>query len=429
MIDETHDASARCWLSDADGHPDFPVQNLPLGVFAPAGEDRPRGGMAIGDHILDLGTIAALLNGDAEPAASAASADALNGLLGLGAGCRRALRRQVFALLTDPQAQAPVREALHRAEDCTLHLPARVGDYTDFYTGIHHATNVGRQFRPENPLLPNYKYVPIGYHGRASSIRVSGAAVRRPSGQTKPPDAAPRFGPSARLDYELELGVWIGEGNALGAPIPVGEAGQAIAGLCLLNDWSARDIQGWEYQPLGPFLSKNFMTTVSPWIVTAEALEPFRTAQAPRPHGDPAPLPYLLDPDDQAHGAFELHLEVHLSTQAMRAAGEPFHRLSRGSAGAMYWTAAQLVAHHTSNGCDLRPGDLLGTGTLSGEEPTSFGSLLELSKGGSSPLTLPNSEQRSFLEDGDELRLAAYGEKPGYARIGFGACSGQITAP
>ncbi len=427
MIDETHDASARSWLADANGHPEFPVQNLPLGVFTPPGERRARCGVAIGEHVLDLGAIATSLTGEAEQAAMAGSGETLNALLALGAGPRSALRRAVFALLVDPGTQDRVRTSLHARAGCTLHLPAQIGDYTDFYTGIHHATNVGRQFRPDSPLLPNYKHIPIGYHGRASSVRVSGEDVRRPCGQTRTAaEAGPRFGPSGRLDYELELGVWIGGANTLGEPIPIGEAAEAIAGLCLLDDWSARDLQAWEYQPLGPFLAKSFLTTVSPWIVTTEALAPFRRPQPARPDGDPAPLPYLLDAADQAGGAYDLVLEVDLTTEIMRAAGEQAYRLSRGRATAMYWTAAQLVAHHTSNGCNLRPGDLLGTGTLSGEPRTSFGSLLELSDGGKSPLRLPNGEMRSFLQDGDELSLSAYAEAPGFARIGFGECRGRV---
>jgi fumarylacetoacetase len=307
-----------------------------------------------------------------------------------------------------------------------MHLPCVIGDYTDFYVGIHHATNVGRQFRPDNPLLSNYNYLPIGYHGRASSVRASGEQVVRPNGQRKPPEAeAPEYGPSRRLDYELELGLWIGRGNELGQPIPIGEADEHIAGYCLLNDWSARDIQAWEYQPLGPFLAKNFLTSVSPWVVTAEALAPFRRPMPPRAAGDPKPLPYLDDPNGEALG---IELEVKLSTQKMRDAGLAPHLLSRGSAAAaMYWSAAQIVAHHASNGCNLQPGDLIGTGTLSTDSDKGLGSLIEISRGGKEPIALPGGETRSFLEDGDEIVLKAWCERDGAVRIGFGECVGRVA--
>jgi fumarylacetoacetase len=304
---------------------------------------------------------------------------------------------------------------------------AEMLDGDDFYSGIHHAVNVGSLFRPDNPLLPNYKYVPIGYHGRASSIRLSGVDVVRPNGQTKAPDAdAPAFGPSKRLDYELEMAIWVGRGNALGCPVPIGEAADHIAGISILNDWSARDVQAWEYQPLGPFLAKNFHSTISPWIVTMDALAPYRTAQPARPEGDPAPLPYLLDAADQRHGALGLTMEVLIRTARMRAAGEAPHRLSQGPMTAMYWTIAQLLTHHASNGCNLAPGDLLGTGTLSGPTDSEKGSLLELSAGGKHPIALPNGETRTFLEDGDEIIIRAHADAPGFARIGFGDCRAMI---
>jgi fumarylacetoacetase len=308
-----------------------------------------------------------------------------------------------------------------------MHLPAQIGDYTDFYVGIHHATNVGRQFRPDQPLMPNYKYVPIGYHGRASSVRSSGEPVIRPSGQRKAGDAdAPEFGPSRRLDYELELGIWIGRGNELGTPIPIGRADEHIAGFCLLNDWSARDLQAWEYQPLGPFLAKNFLTSVSPWVVSPQALAPFRKPMPPRPPGDPQPLPYLQEAGD---GALAIQLEVTLSTGQMRSAGLPPHVLSRGSAdAAMYWSATQIVAHHSSNGCNLQPGDLIGTGTLSTDSEQGLGSLLEISRGGKQPVELPSGETRSFLEDGDEVTLRAWCEAEGAVRIGIGECVGRVIA-
>jgi fumarylacetoacetase len=336
---------------------------------------------------------------------------------------RRELRRTISDLLTRQSFRASIADALHPAADCALHLPARIGDYTDFYVGIHHANNIGKQFRPDNPLLPNYKYVPIGYHGRASSIRPSGVPLVRPRGQRKPPEAdAPLYEPSMRLDYELELGVWIGQGNALGTPIPLAEASDHIAGFCLLNDWSARDFQAWEYQPLGPFLAKNFHSTISPWVVTPEALAPFRIAQPPRPDGDPAPLPYLADDADQAHGALAVTLDVLLSSAAMREQGLAPLRLSTGPARNMYWTVNQIVTHHASNGCNLSPGDLLGTGTISAPTPDGFGSLIELTEGGKSPLSLPTGETRTFLEDGDEVILRASASAPGRVTIGFGEC-------
>ncbi|MGZ3233896.1 MAG: fumarylacetoacetase [Croceibacterium sp.] len=425
--DETHDPHATSWVNGADGHPEFPVQNLPLGVFSPPGGGK-RGGVAIGDFVLDLAAVAGLLEREASDAARLASGETLNALFADGNQAGDALRRGVFGLLTDTSSKREVASALIPASDCRLHLPFAVGDYTDFYTGIHHAKNVGKQFRPDNPLLPNYKYVPIGYHGRASSIRPSGGDVRRPQGQRKNPDGdAPLFGPSQRLDYELEMGVWTSGSNELGSDIKIAEAADHIAGLCLLNDWSARDLQAWEYQPLGPFLAKNFHSTVSPWIVTSAALAPFRIPQPPRPEGDPAPLPYLLDADDQAHGAFSIEMEVCLLTAKMRDAGLASERLSRGPMTAMYWTAAQLVAHHTVNGCNLQPGDLLGTGTLSGEARDSFGSLIELFEGGKRPLTLANGETRSFLEDGDEVIMTAHAAREGFRSIGFGECRGRIA--
>jgi fumarylacetoacetase len=424
-IDHTHDAAATSWVASANGHAHFPVQNLPLGIFAPAGAD-PRAGTAIGDRILDLRAAAeaGLLP---EPAAATLAGTTLNGFFGLDAASRTALRHAVFALLTDVDKQAVVQPLLFLAADATMHLPAAIGDYTDFYVGIHHANNIGKQFRPDNPLLPNYKWVPIGYHGRASSIRPSGVPVVRPNGQRKSPsEDAPSYGPARRLDYELELGVWIGEGNALGSTIPIADAAEHIAGFCLLNDWSARDVQAWEYQPLGPFLAKNFHSTISPWVVTAEALAPFRIAQPPRPEGDPAPLPYLLDAADQAKGALALDLEVHLASAQMRAQGFAAQRLSHGPAANMYWTVAQIVAHHASNGCNMNPGDLLGTGTISAPSDDGFGSLMEITRSGAAPLSLPTGETRSFLEDGDVLSLSATASAPGFVSIGFGACAAEI---
>ena len=423
-LDETHDPTRSSWVDGAVEGSDFPVQNLPVGIFSDAkGQRRP--GVAIGDFILDLGAVSDLLD---EAWREDLAQPVLNAWLARGPDDHRALRHRLSELLTDERYRDDLELSLIGQSEVRMHLPCLVGDYTDFYVGIHHATNVGKQFRPDNPLLPNYKYLPIGYHGRASSVRASGEQVVRPNGQRKPPDAeAPEYGPSRRLDYELELGLWIGRGNELGQPIPIGEADEQIAGYCLLNDWSARDIQAWEYQPLGPFLAKNFLTSVSPWVVTAEALAPFRRPMPPRPSGDPKPLPYLDEGQDGA--ALGIELEVTLSTQAMRDAGLAPHVLSRGSAAAaMYWSAAQIVTHHASNGCNLQPGDLIGTGTLSTDSDDGLGSLIEISRGGKEPIALPNGEMRSFLEDGDEITMKAWCERDGAARIGFGECVGRVVA-
>jgi len=426
-LDHTHDPSLQSWVASANGHADFPIQNLPLGVFGPLA-GAPRGGIAIGDMILDLRAVhgEGLLDDEAQAAAHACIGPSLNPFLALGAGPRIALRDAVSALLQEGSDERP--HLLHRAEDCIMYLPAHVGDYTDFYAGIHHAEAVGKLFRPDASLPPNYKWVPIGYHSRASSLRPSGAEVRRPNGQRKPAaDAVPSFGPSRNLDYELELGIWVGPGNALGTSIPIADAGEHIAGFCLLNDWSARDIQAWESQPLGPFLAKSFCTSISPWIVTPEALAPFRAAQPPRPTGDPAPLPYLNDPADQADGALDIELEVLLITPDMRKQGLAPHRLSIGSALALYWTPAQLLTHHASNGCNLSPGDLMGSGTISAPFSDGCGSLLEITQGGRAPITLPSGEERRFLEDGDEVILCARARRGGATPIGFGQCRGQVV--
>lgn len=421
MIDTTHDPARRSWVASANGHPEFPIQNLPLGVFSPNGGDA-RIGVAIGDSILDLRHAASALDAAIAPACRE---PVLNALLGESAAARLQLRHALAAILDERATPRP--QWLHAMADCVLHLPARIGDYTDFFAGIHHATNTGRQFRPDNPLLPNYKYVPVAYHGRASSVIVSGAGVRRPNGQRKPAsETVPSFGPSRNLDYELELGIWVGRGNALGEPIAIAKAAEHIAGFSLLNDWSARDVQAWEYQPLGPFLAKNFATTISPWIVTAEALAPFRRPQAPRPDGDPAPLPHLFDPADQQGGAFAIALDVFLLTAAMRAANAEPVRLARSNTSHLYWTAAQMLTHHASNGCALSPGDLFGSGTISGPTPESYGSLLEITEGGRKPLTLPSGETRRFLEDGDEVIFRAHAAREGYVGIGFGECRGVI---
>jgi len=429
QLDQTHDANARSWVGSANGHADFPLQNLPLGVFTPQG-GKPRAGTAIGDKVLDLAAVAAagLLTGDAAPAAEHLGGATLNDLLALGAGPRRALRHRLFALLSDGAKERPQIEAmLHDASAVTLLRPVRVGNFTDFYAGIHHAVNAGKNFRPDNPLLPNYKHIPIAYHGRASSVVVSGTDVRRPLGQRKPPsDDAPSFGPCRNLDFELELGIWIGPGNAQGTPIDIAQADAHIAGYCLLNDWSARDIQGWEYQPLGPFLAKNFASTISPWIVTPEALAPFRVGQAPRPSGDPAPLPYLLAPSDQQEGALDIALDVTLMTPGLAAKGLPAQKIASSNARHLYWTPAQMVAHHTCGGCNLEPGDLFGSGTISTPGPEGLGAMLEITRGGKEPLTLASGETRAFLQDGDEIVFTARATRSGYASIGFGTCSGKI---
>jgi len=433
-LDATHDPALRSWVASAnEPGTDFPIQNLPMGIVRERGrQGGARVGVAIGGHVLDLAAAvrAGLFEGDALAAAVATLGPTLNPWMALSPALRRTLRRGISAILREGSRA----EAAHRArplllplDDVEPQLPAAIGDYTDFYASVHHATNVGSMFRPDNPLLPNYKWVPIGYHGRASSIVVSGTPVRRPVGQVQErPEAPPVVKPSARLDYELELGAFVGPGNALGAPIPLGQAGNHVAGFCLVNDWSARDVQAWEYQPLGPFLAKNFATSISPWVVTADALVPYRTALPPRAPGDPAPLGYLHDPADAALGALDVTLEAWLSSRAMRERGMGPVRLSRSSTRDLYWTTGQMVAHHTMNGCNLRPGDLLASGTVSGPERGARGCLLELTWRGSEPITLPTGEQRRFLEDGDEVTLRGRCAREGFATIGFGDCRGVI---
>jgi len=432
-LDFTHDPARRSWLDSANrAGGDFPIQNLPFGVFRRQGSDEPyRGGVAIGDQIVDLGSLAGsgLLNEAVARTAAAGAATELNGLMACGATANRALRQQLSdLLLAGSPAAARLAPLLVPQAEAEFALPARIGDYTDFYTSIYHATAIGRLLRPDNPLLPNYKWIPIGYHGRSSSIGVSGQRVIHPSGQTLPRGATnPVFGPSRRLDYELELGAFIGAGNALGQPIALAEAEEHLFGICLLNDWSARDIQAWEYQPLGPLLSKNFATTVSPWVVTLEALAPFR-APWERPATDPKPLSYLDDAGNGAHGAIDVQLEALLQSAAMCKQNQAPQRLSQTSFRHAYWTLGQLVTHHTVNGCNLRSGDLLGTGTQSGPAPGEAGSLMELSVGGTQPLRLSSGETRTFLEDGDTIILRGWCEKPGAARIGLGEVRGQICA-
>jgi fumarylacetoacetase len=428
-IDETHDRRRASWVASANEPGcDFPIQNLPFGVFR-VGSGGRRIGVAVGDRIVDLAALAdaGLLTRVDEATLRACRATELNDLMALGTAAWGGLRRALFALLAEgaPEAER-VERALVRAADATLELPARVGDYTDFYASVDHATNVGRLFRPDSPLLPNYRWLPVGYHGRASSVVPSGTPVRRPLGQRLPDGAAtPVFEPTRMLDYEVELGAWIGPGNELGVPLSARVAEERVVGLSLLDDWSARDIQAWEYQPLGPFLSKSFCTTVSPWIVTLEALAPFRAEPRARGPEDPPPLPHLRDP---GQGAFDVVVESLLRTRRMRERGEEPVLLGRGRAAELYWTFAQMVAHHTSNGCNLRPGDLLGSGTLSGPSPGSLGCLLEITKRGRQPLSLPGGETRTFLEDGDEVILRASCERAGFRPIGFGECRGVVAA-
>jgi fumarylacetoacetase len=432
LLDETHDRSAKSWVDSANlASTDFPIQNLPFGVFRPQGNE-PRVGVAIGDRILDVpGMLSAglLANESVRDAAEACASGSLNRLMALGAGPRKALRRRLHALLLQ-DAPALNRHVTARhlvaQQDVEILLPATVGDYTDFYASIFHATNVGKLFRPENPLLPNYKYLPIGYHGRASSLVASGTPVRRPSGQIHEGAAAPCFAPTRALDYELELGFFVSAGNSLGEPVPIKEAEEHIFGVCLLNDWSARDVQSWEYQPLGPFLGKNFATTLSPWVVTLEALAPFRMAALRRAVDDPEPLPYLLSDSDQAHGGLDLWLEGSITSAQMRLSGIPPMVLGRSNARDLYWTLAQMLTHHASNGCNLRPGDLLATGTVSGADKGALGCLLELTWRGKESVLLPTGELRRFLEDGDEVILRGFCEREGFRRIGLGICQGLV---
>ncbi len=400
-MNETHDPSLTSWVESAN-HPDtdFPIQNLPFCTFRHR-HGGPRVGVAIGDCILDVPEY-----------------PTLNALMETGRAAEERIRISKALRSDNPY---PPRDLLYPMSDCELLVPAQIGDYTDFYASIFHATNVGSMFRPDQPLLPNYKYVPIGYHGRASSVVISGTPVRRPNGQIQTGDAPPVFGPSRQMDYECEVGCFVGRGNALGKSIPIEDAEKHLFGVCLVNDWSARDIQRWEYQPLGPFLAKSFATTVSPFIVTFEALEPFRVAPYRRPAGDPAPLDYLSSADDRG---IALTLEVWFRTAKMP---EPI-RLSRAGFDQMYWTFAQMLAHHASNGCNMRAGDLLASGTVSGPNKTERGCLLELTWRATEPLQLPTGESRKFLEDGDEVILRGYAEREGFRRIGLGECRGTLIS-
>jgi fumarylacetoacetase len=434
VIDETHDPNVRSWVESANvAGSDFPIQNLPFGVFRRSDTGAAaRIGVAIGDCVLDLAGVRSdgLLGEESlRLAAHACTSDSLNKLMALGAGSRRALRRRLHAILR-LEAPASDRQAASRhlaaQADVEMALPAVVGDYTDFYASIFHAWNVGKLFRPDNPLLPNYKYIPIGYHGRASSLVPTRTSIRRPSGQTRDGEADPKFGPTKALDYEMELGFFMGTGNSLGQTIPIGDGEEHIFGICLVNDWSARDIQAWEYQPLGPFLAKSFATSLSPWVVTMDALAPFRTVAFARAEGDPAPQPYLFSESDQERGGLDLWLEVSLLSLQMREASIAPVVLGRSNFRDMYWTMAQMLTHHASNGCNLRSGDLLASGTVSGADKSARGCLLELTSRGKDPVTLPTGEQRKFLEDGDEVILRGFCERDGFRCIGLGTCRGTI---
>jgi len=430
-LNATHDPRLRSWVASANrAGADFPLQNLPFAVFRRAGSSEPfRGGVAIGEAVLDLGALHRLapFDGPVAEALGACAQASLNGFMALGPAACGALRAALSGALKEGSPLAArLAGLLVDQSQAEYRVAAEVGDYTDFYASIHHATAVGRLFRPDNPLLPNYQWLPVAYHGRASSIVVSGTDVRRPRGQLLPPGAQrPELLPTRRLDYELEVGVFVGRGNALGSPVALPEAEDHVFGLCLLNDWSARDVQAWEYQPLGPFLAKNFATTVSPWVVTLEALAPYRVPWT-RPAGEPPPLAYLDDAAVRAAGAIDMHLEVWLQSARMRAAGSGPQRLSHSNFRDSFWTVAQMLAHHSVNGCNLRPGDLLGSGTQSGPHPGEAGSLLELTAGGRQALTLPQGESRTFLEDGDRVTLRAWCERPGYARVGFGEATGTV---
>ena len=427
-VDDTHDPARRSWVESANASTDFPIQNLPFGVFRRAGESSPaRIGVAIGDQILDLTQCrhVGLLDGLPAPLLESLGQPTLNDLMSLGPPTVTVLRRRLIAIL---QAGSP--DAAHAVLvpilDAELFVPVSIGDFSDFYASVHHATNVGRLFRPDNPLMPNYKHLPVAYHGRSSSIVPSGAPIVRPCGQRRSAEGGePTFGPSDRLDYELEIGTFIGPGNDLARPIAIDQAEDHLFGICLLNDWSARDIQSWESQPLGPFLAKSFATSVSPWVVTFEALAPFRIPAALRPPGDPKPLPYLQSPVNESDGGIDISCEVLIRSAKMRAERRDPLGVSVNAFRDMYWTLAQMVAHHTVNGCNLRPGDLLGSGTVSGGSAGALGCLLEIT-GGSQPLTLPSGESRTFLADGDEVTLRARCERPGAVSIGLGECRGTI---
>ncbi|GAA5130116.1 fumarylacetoacetase [Thalassotalea piscium] len=431
VLNETHNPSLKSWVISANNSScDFPIQNLPFAIFKQKGsEEAFRGGVAIGDQIIDLAALANKkhFKGKVQEALVACAKDQLNDFMAMGKLAWSELRSALSKALTEGAAeQAVIADCLISQNNAVYALPCNIGDYTDFYTSINHATSVGKKFRPDNPLLPNYKWIPIGYHGRSSSIDVSGQTFKRPKGQTKAPTAeVPSFGPCKRLDYELEIGIFIGSGNVLGEPVSINNAEDHVFGICLFNDWSARDIQGWEYQPLGPFLSKSFASTISPWIVTTEALAPYRKKWT-RDQADPQPMPYLESELNRDVGSFDIQLQVLLETEKMRAQSQAAVQLSQSNFQDSYWTVAQMVAHHTVNGCNLKPGDMFGSGTQSGPNPEEAGSLLELSNAGSEPISLPNGETRTFLEDGDNVIMKGWCQKEGAARIGFGEVSATI---
>jgi fumarylacetoacetase len=436
-MNQTHDPALTSWVESANSpEGDFPIQNLPFGIFSRKGESERRVGVAIGDQIVDVGESlsANLWSGKARDVARWCDRPTLNELMQAPKDSLSQFRARLSELLAGTPGDDTVINplppgALVPMADAVMSPAAEIGDYTDFYASIYHATNVGKIFRPESPLLPNYKHVPIGYHGRASSIVISGTEVTRPKGQTLASGAkTPTFGPTEMLDYEAEVGFFVGKGNKLGEPVPIGEAEDHLFGICLVNDWSARDIQSWEYQPLGPFLSKNFATTISPWVVTWEALEPYRVPAFFRPPADPQPLPYLSSEKDKNEGGIDLNIEVYIRSMMMREGHLRPWRLSSASLADMYWTAGQMLTHHASGGCNLQPGDLLASGTVSGPDAGSQGCMLELTRRGAAPITLPTGEERKFLHDGDEIILRAYFQREGSARIGLGECSGLIVA-
>ena len=436
-MNETHDPSLTSWIESANApDTDFPIQNLPFGVFSRKGDAERRVGVAIGDQIIDIGESlsANLWTGKARDVARWCDRPNLNELMAAPRDSLSEFRARLSELLAGTPGETNVINplppgALVPMAEAELFLPAQIGDYTDFYASIYHATNVGKLFRPDNPLFPNYKHVPIAYHGRASSIVISGTEVKRPKGQTvSGASTTPTYGPTEMLDYEAEVGFFVGQGTELGQTLSIDEAEERIFGICLVNDWSARDIQSWEYQPLGPFLSKNFATTVSPWVITWEALEPYRVPSFFRPRNDPQPLPHLSSERDRNEGALDLNIEVYVRSMLMREGRLRPFRLSSASFADMYWTPAQMLTHHTSNGCNLKPGDLFASGTVSGPEPQSQGCLLELTKRGAEPIVLPTGEERKFLHDGDEVIVRAYFQREGAARIGLGECSGLIVA-
>jgi fumarylacetoacetase len=436
-VNKTHDPALTSWIESANSpDTDFPIQNLPFGVFSRKGDSERRVGVAIGDQVVDIGESlsANLWSGKARDVARWCDRPSLNELMQAPRESLSQFRARLSELLTGTPGDDSVINplppgALVPMADAVMFRPAEIGDYTDFYASIYHATNVGKIFRPDSPLLPNYKYVPIGYHGRASSIVISGTEVTRPNGQMLPGDAkVPTFGPTQMLDYEAEVGFFVGRGNDLGKPVTIDHAEERLFGICLVNDWSARDIQSWEYQPLGPFLSKSFATTISPWVVTWEALEPYRVPAFFRPPGDPQPLAYLNSEKDRDEGGIDLTIEVYIRSMLMREGRLRPSRLSTASLADMYWTAAQMLTHHTSNGCNLRPGDLFASGTVSGPDKGSQGCMLELTRRGTEPVVLPTGEERKFLHDGDEIILRAYFQREGAARIGLGESAGLIVA-